>query len=204
MAPDLHGRDQFERCYHLLQERLADGHYRPGERIGVTALAADLMISQTPVREVLSRLVGEGLVHDRRGNGYYSVRLDAVEVAGLYSLQLLYLGEALRKPRQPTACSPALTGSQLNAQFMFNCILENGAGPILMEAAGRTYARLRPIIRVEQAVLPGFEDEQEQLQAAFRTGRPTLRRVIARYFRRRVNAATALASAATRPRSIEY
>ena len=52
-----------------LRERLRTGAYRPGVRITAVDLADELRLSNTPVREALARLAGEGLVEDRRGQG---------------------------------------------------------------------------------------------------------------------------------------
>ncbi|WP_433215001.1 GntR family transcriptional regulator [Microtetraspora malaysiensis] len=48
--------------YAALRRRFADGEYAPGQRLTEMALAADLGVSRTPVREAIGRLLAEGLV----------------------------------------------------------------------------------------------------------------------------------------------
>lgn len=62
----------------------------PGERIGIDAVARRLGISQTPVREALSRLEAEKLVNKVPNVGYRaSGQLTLEEVRDLYELRLL-------------------------------------------------------------------------------------------------------------------
>lgn len=48
--------------YVALRHRFSAGDYAPGQRLTETALAADLGVSRTPVREAIGRLLAEGLV----------------------------------------------------------------------------------------------------------------------------------------------
>ncbi|HEX2316151.1 MAG TPA: GntR family transcriptional regulator [Thermomonospora sp.] len=48
--------------YAALRHRFSEGEYAPGQRLTEAALAADLGVSRTPVREALGRLLTEGLV----------------------------------------------------------------------------------------------------------------------------------------------
>ncbi|MFN3487458.1 MAG: GntR family transcriptional regulator, partial [Planctomycetota bacterium] len=54
-----------------VRDRLQSGALPPGARATAVDLADDLGLSTTPVREALSRLAGEGLLEDRRGQGYF-------------------------------------------------------------------------------------------------------------------------------------
>ncbi|RZF60855.1 GntR family transcriptional regulator [Sphingomonas populi] len=89
-------RARFDDLYALVSDQLADGRYRPGDRIGLKDLASRLHVSVTPLREVLSRLVGRDVVTEHRSEGYYLARLDARDIAELYSLHLMCLNRALR------------------------------------------------------------------------------------------------------------
>jgi DNA-binding GntR family transcriptional regulator len=51
-----------DRAVDQLRERILDGEYIPGERLGEVDLAEKLGVSRTPVREALRRLAAEGLV----------------------------------------------------------------------------------------------------------------------------------------------
>lgn len=56
--------------YDTLKERIMDQVYPPGERINIDAIAADLSLSPTPVREALARLGAERLVTFAAFKGY--------------------------------------------------------------------------------------------------------------------------------------
>jgi GntR family transcriptional regulator of vanillate catabolism len=72
-----------------LRQRIISGEITGGQRLFEVALAEDLNISRTPVREAMSRLVEEGLLDRVRGGGF-SVRrfvfadvLDTIELRGV-------------------------------------------------------------------------------------------------------------------------
>jgi DNA-binding GntR family transcriptional regulator len=74
----------------------------PGERLNVDALARDLDVSPTPVREALARLESEGLVVRAPRRGWsIAPPLDRDELRDLYHLRLLLepwaAGEAARR-----------------------------------------------------------------------------------------------------------
>ena len=70
-------RDEVHR---QILERLASGSISPGTRIKDSALAAELGVSRTPVREALLRLVREGVLAADMGRGFSVRPLDAVEM----------------------------------------------------------------------------------------------------------------------------
>lgn len=65
-----------ERSYQTLKQRLMEGGFRPGYRLEAARLADDMHVSITPVRDVLNRLTGEGLVEAIAGGGFYVPLLD--------------------------------------------------------------------------------------------------------------------------------
>lgn len=74
---------------HLLA-MLMSMEIEPGSRIGIDAVARKLGISQTPVREALSRLEAEKLVRKVPNVGYRaSSQMTLAEVRDLYELRLL-------------------------------------------------------------------------------------------------------------------
>jgi DNA-binding GntR family transcriptional regulator len=52
-----------DQVYEVLQERIFDQTYAPGQKLNVDALGRELSVSSTPIREALNRLAAEGLVH---------------------------------------------------------------------------------------------------------------------------------------------
>jgi DNA-binding GntR family transcriptional regulator len=60
-----------ERSYAQLKRQLLQGHFPSGQRLEAARLAEDMDVSITPVRDVLNRLAGEGLVAAVAGDGFY-------------------------------------------------------------------------------------------------------------------------------------
>jgi DNA-binding GntR family transcriptional regulator len=79
-----------EEVYNAIFEQLLSLGIAPGERIMIDALARDLGVSQTPVREALSRLESEGLIHKTHLVGYRAApQLSRKQFEDLYDLRLL-------------------------------------------------------------------------------------------------------------------
>lgn len=79
----------WERAYHAIRRRLADGTFAPGEHLSEEWLAAELGVSRTPVREALRRLDAEGWVRLVPNHGAFAApwsRRDIVEVFDLRAL----------------------------------------------------------------------------------------------------------------------
>ena len=88
-----------------LRDRLQSGALRPGGRATAVDLADELGLSTTPVREALSRLAGEGLLEDRRGQGYFVRMPGPVEIADLHRMSLACLLITL-DPRRSSRLAP--------------------------------------------------------------------------------------------------
>ena len=69
---------------------------RPGERINEGALARELGVSRTPVREALNRLVAEQLIEFRPGTGFFCRPLDPGEMFNLYEMRNIVETAAIR------------------------------------------------------------------------------------------------------------
>lgn len=72
---------------HVLRQRILDGHYLPGTRLREDALADDLEMSPTPVREALRVLASEGLVVSDSHRGTTVVRLSIADVVEIYRIR---------------------------------------------------------------------------------------------------------------------
>lgn len=72
-----------------LRQRIINGDLSGGTRLYEVALAEELQISRTPVREAMSRLAEEGLLERARGGGFtvrsftFSDVVDAIELRGV-------------------------------------------------------------------------------------------------------------------------
>lgn len=83
------------RVYATLREYLGSGRIPRGEPLQEAALAAELGVSRTPVREALVRLASEGFVV-ADGRGLTSATLTVEDVEEIYGLRVLLETEALR------------------------------------------------------------------------------------------------------------
>ncbi|MCQ4078953.1 GntR family transcriptional regulator, partial [Klebsiella pneumoniae] len=63
----MRSRDPYNDALTALAAFAGSGRFGWGEPLVATALAAELELSQTPVREALARLAGEGLIEHRPG-----------------------------------------------------------------------------------------------------------------------------------------
>ncbi|WP_344513206.1 GntR family transcriptional regulator [Dactylosporangium maewongense] len=96
--------------YAELRSRFANGDYGPGQRLMEVALAADLGVSRTPVREAIGRLLAEGLVVPT-ARGVAVAALNEVDAAAIFVLRadLEGLAAQLAAERQAAgAVAPAV------------------------------------------------------------------------------------------------
>ncbi|WP_102191362.1 GntR family transcriptional regulator [Microbacterium aurantiacum] len=86
--------DVYDAVLGLLMDRVIE----PGARVNIDAVARDLDVSPTPVREALTRLESEGLVAKRALKGYVAAPLlDAAGLRDLYDMRELLEPEAARR-----------------------------------------------------------------------------------------------------------
>lgn len=185
-------RDQFRIAYHYLHRQLAVGMFTSDERIVIAPIAEQLRISQTPVREALSRLVGEGLVLDRRGQGYYPLPLDAGTIAGLIQLRALYLGAALsgQLPNmllQKAVAILADDGVPLVDRIdkLFETLLSGAENAMLAAADRRASAQLAFARRVEAEIFDVDFEASAFADSLRSNDRRKLRRSVQAYFKTR-------------------
>jgi DNA-binding GntR family transcriptional regulator len=69
-----------EQVYLQILQRIQHGGIAPGSKLRDAAIAADLGVSRTPVREALLRLSREGMLAADTGRGFRLVPLDRVEL----------------------------------------------------------------------------------------------------------------------------
>ncbi|MEJ1990298.1 MAG: GntR family transcriptional regulator [Maritimibacter sp.] len=83
------GSTHTKRATYELRQRIIQGEISGGTRLYEVALAEELDISRTPVREAMSRLAEEGLLERARGGGFmvrsftYRDVIDAIELRGV-------------------------------------------------------------------------------------------------------------------------
>lgn len=86
-----------DRVYEVLRDRLATGAWPPGTRLSDNAIAQELSISRTPVRESLLRLEAEGFLTADHHRGFFVPELTATDVEQIYPILWTLEGLALRQ-----------------------------------------------------------------------------------------------------------
>ncbi len=93
-----------------IRELIATGALRLGARISDKALAGELGVSRTPVREALLALASEGLVTIRPQSGTFVFRPDPGEVAALCAFRAVLETGAIRLAPDPATLGARLVG----------------------------------------------------------------------------------------------
>jgi DNA-binding GntR family transcriptional regulator len=66
--------------FNILRESILDRTFLPGQRLEVKWLSEKLEVSQTPIKEAITRLVAEGLIEQRPRTGTYVTRLSIEDI----------------------------------------------------------------------------------------------------------------------------
>jgi hypothetical protein len=176
-----------------LRTRLRRGDIPLDQRLAAAEIAAELGLSATPVREALSRLAGEGLLDDRRGEGFFVRRLSRADIAALYRLSLAHLSIAADAANDDgLAPGPDGLGAASDpveaTERLFAAWAAGGGSRALILSYGRLQAQLGATRRLEPRLLEDLREEAEGLMApqGDRTRRLARLRV---FFARRVRLA---------------
>jgi DNA-binding transcriptional MocR family regulator len=186
--------EPFQRALFQLRERLREGAVPPGTRIAATEVADTLKLSATPVREALSRLAGEGLLEDRRGQGFFLRPLSGVDIADLYRLGLSHLtiaheAQRERVSRQGVGGGEGTLGTSGNPvrdieRLFMEWVVE--AGSRALTASYRTVqTQLGPVRRCESEVIENLPEEAQALIDPALAGRTAQRLSLVREFHER-------------------
>jgi DNA-binding GntR family transcriptional regulator len=190
--------EAFETALEALRRRLLEGRFPPGERIPAVALADELKLSATPVREALSRLAGEGLVDERRHQGFFARRLTGADVADLYRLSqshLLMLLAQERAVRHRPPEAERLQAEPVTAIEDFCLAWLHARGSATLHGAYRSAAvQLGPIRRAEPLILDALAEEALAFaRAAVEDAVAEVAQMLRRFHARRIAAADRLA-----------
>lgn len=166
-------RDPYHSALNALAGFAAAGRFGWGEPLVATALAEELRLSPTPVREALARLAGEGVIEHRPGRGYFAPSPTASDIADLYELHRRLTHWALDvAPTAVTRPVEAPSPPDLRLEILYATIAASAGADILTRAHRRVMLQLRPIRAVEAMVRPADIEQiarQEALLAAGRT-----------------------------------
>ena len=71
----------------IIQKRISEGVYKPGERIVETRLCKELSVSQAPVREAVLELAMMGILEERPFSGTFVRNVSPDEVSDIYNVR---------------------------------------------------------------------------------------------------------------------
>ena len=104
--------------YEQLRAQILENRIPPGSRVNIEAVARQLGVSPTPVREALHRLQGDNLVVATSGRGYSTTALlDLAELRDLFEFRLLIEPWAARSAAVDRLENPARRLEKELAQF---------------------------------------------------------------------------------------
>lgn len=86
-----------EQAYQAIKQRIVGGDFGPGTQLNIDALARQLGVSNSPIREALRRLENERWVETIPFRGAFVRPFDQSELADLYELRAMLELSALRK-----------------------------------------------------------------------------------------------------------
>ena len=182
--------------YESLKSLIMEHTLAPQDRVNIDAVARELEVSPTPVREALARLESEGLVRKRPLAGYtVSPLLTRQEFTDMFDMRLVLEGAAARwaaeratrrsarrhrrvrptppstwasRPPTGTARTPSFTA--LDARF-HDLIAEAANNPLLRDGIIRLHAHLH----IHRLYFPYAQtgttsEEHQRIAAAIRAG----------------------------------
>ncbi len=86
-----------DQAYRAIKQRIVSGDFGPGTQLNIDALARQLGVSNSPIREALRRLENERWVETIPFRGAFVRPFDQSELADLYELREMLEMSALRK-----------------------------------------------------------------------------------------------------------
>jgi DNA-binding GntR family transcriptional regulator len=87
LASDDPDKSQSQSAYEGLRRMVREGRFKFGTLVSEQALAEDIGVGRTPIREAVSRLAHEGLLHRLPKRGVMIRSLNAEEVRDLYDMR---------------------------------------------------------------------------------------------------------------------
>ncbi len=162
-----------ERSYQTLKQRLIEGGFRPGHRLEAARLADDMHVSITPVRDVLNRLTGEGLVEAIAGGGFYVPLLDESMLRDLldWNAALALLAIRMQQSSTPSVAvldRDALDVPERTARLFCRLALRQGNSEFT-RAVESANDRLYAMRQLDERVLGKTSEELAELESAAET-----------------------------------
>lgn len=180
-----------ESIYVSIKFEVTSGNLMPGHRVDIADLCARFRVSKSPVRNILNRLVGEGLLEPHAHDGFYRPWLTEQKLRDLYQWSQEIILLSLNKfsdlpPELPQVAEASADFVQQTERFFATLVALTGNGEYT-HAMDSANARLRAIRRQKPPYLFNPETELSDLTAAW-TSRDVdvLRASIESYHQRRL------------------
>jgi DNA-binding GntR family transcriptional regulator len=147
--PEIRAETIADKVYAALRQNIAAGVFRPGARIHEQALAQQLGISRTPIREALLRLEIEGVVVCNSRRSYNVRTLSIADVREIYDTLGILDGAVAR------AVGSRLTDEDITHLRRFNKTMESAAAKADLPAFGHWNRRFHEIflLRLDNTTL---------------------------------------------------
>jgi DNA-binding GntR family transcriptional regulator len=81
----------------VLRQAILDGHFEPGQRLEQDAIAEELGVSRTPLREAIAALLSEGLLESETHRGVFVNEISRREIREVFALRALLEAEVARQ-----------------------------------------------------------------------------------------------------------
>jgi len=199
--------EPYSRALSELRERIRVGALAPGARVTAKDVAEDLGLSPTPVREAMARLAGEGLLEERRGDGFFARSLSAADVDALFRLSLAMLRETVSAPRRPRPDLAVSLAAQAQedpvraVERLFLAWVAEAHSAVMVEKYQLLVCQLGPVRRSEHLLFDDLRDEAARL-VGLATLSPNERlKGVERFHARRLQVVEALTEATCPPKS---
>ncbi|SCB32304.1 GntR family transcriptional regulator [Rhizobium multihospitium] len=97
LKPQIQQHNLRQQVLEILKTRLISGKLASGEIYSAAALAAELGVSNSPVREAMLTLVNQGLMETVRNRGFRVIPIRRKQLEDIYSVRLLLEIPSIRK-----------------------------------------------------------------------------------------------------------
>lgn len=183
----------FLRTYEKLKQEVTSGRYKPGQRLHARALADTLKASTSPVTNAMRQLVGE-MVLEYTTDGFIIPWVNEQRLRDLFNWMAWLTTNLpddldLNAPEiRPPTTGPSVSDIVDGTERLFSAIAAPTQNAELIHWMGNANDRLRAIRHLEGSLIPDQETELTTLLQYVRDGsRPTLRRALGRYHKRRLD-----------------
>jgi DNA-binding GntR family transcriptional regulator len=149
-----------------LREAVLDGKLAPGSKLSVPALAQQLNVSRSPVREAVARLIADGLAVDNPRRGAVVATITSADLAELYEVRSSLESVVTRLAVERTG--PALADELDQILAEHRAALDSGDSQVIQQCDAAFHKLLRRASRHAYAIRL-LDQIQSQVKLAMRT-----------------------------------